>query len=62
LGVSLAVKASLELRPCSQGYESQRPHTDRARPPVAQIGGLVLPDATTPKGEGHWAVYSFWLF
>ena len=52
LGVPLAVKASLKLRPCSQGYESRRPHTDRARTPVAQIGGLVLLGATTPKGGG----------
>jgi len=52
LGVPLAVKASLKLRPCSQGYESRRPHTDRARSPVAQIGGLVLLGATTPKGGG----------
>ena len=52
MGVPLAVKASLKLRPCSQGYESRRPHTDRARTPLAQIGGLVLLGATTPKGGG----------
>ena len=52
LGVPLAVKASLKLRPRSQSCESERPHTDRARTPVAQIGGLVLPDVTTPKGGG----------